>query len=239
MHDQRVVGRAALDLEDPRDGGHGSGRRRPARTRSRSASPPGRPAGGGRGERDVGGDQGRHPASGQAGSASRNSSVASMKSNDSGVAKWSVRRRVTSRASGSASTRPSAGRTKSWSPTTTRTGTSIAARSAGRSSVSVRPLHDRRQRDRIVARLVGVLREQAGPVVVGVTAALDRRRRCGPSPRRRVRTRCGRYRPARAAGIWTGGRWPPGAASSAPSENPTASTGPSGSASMTRPVRSA
>ncbi len=91
--------RAALDLEDARDGGGfsasaaspytvsvGIATSPPARSRSTAAS-------------TSVGDEPRsahRPCRHHAGTASRNSSAASMKSNDSGVAKWSVRRNARS-----------------------------------------------------------------------------------------------------------------------------------------------
>ena len=53
-----------------------------------------------------------------------------MKSNDSGVAKWSVRRSDRNLASGRAATSRSVGSTKSFSPTATSTGQVTPASSA-------------------------------------------------------------------------------------------------------------
>ena len=166
VDDERVAGRPALHREEPPDrrlvagvgaeAVHGLGRERDE------------PAGPQHGDRRRSRRLDRRR---QAGTASRNSRAASMKANDSGVAKWSVPFSTTSRASGSSSVRGSPGPAKSLSPMQTRTGQVMAARRSavrawwtGRCSTAARACG-------VVARLVGVLREQLGADVgVGAVA---------------------------------------------------------------------
>ena len=143
-----------------------------------------------------------------------------MNSNESGVAKWSVLRSVTKRASGSASTSASAGWAKSWSPRATSTGHVTRAMSAG----VIGPGSGRRSTAaRATASLPSILaywpnrraRLSCHPRLrlqpLGRSPRL--RRGCAPSPRRRARTRCGRSRRARGGGTVRAWRWRSAAAS--------------------------
>ena len=96
VDDQRMVGRPALDGEDPLAPRRRWKRLRPGRTRSRWGWPPARR----RQARPSARDRDRRVT---LGTASRNSRAASMNANDSGVAKWSTLRKVRSVALGSAS----------------------------------------------------------------------------------------------------------------------------------------
>src|SRR4029079_12898106 len=109
VDDERMAGGSTFDLEDPPYGGDVEGiGAQPVDGLGREGDEPA-PSEQSGGVPDVTA-AGRHP-----GAAARNSRAASMKANDSGVAKWSVFFSTTSVASGKASTSGSPGPAKSLS----------------------------------------------------------------------------------------------------------------------------
>ena len=217
------VGRP-LTAKIRRDGARRRRRRRRGRTRSRSGSRPARR----RAARvDGAASTSRRDEPVSAGTASRNSSAASMKPNDSGVAKWSMLRSTTS-----------AGVGQRRDERVGRAGEVAVAdddqhRARRRPSSSLGRERRRRRAGCITAAsaarslpgCVGVLAEQAADVVVGV-AACPRRRRGSARARSSSRSNTLRPMPASTSRRNRSGRRIASRSSViAPSEKPTASTG--------------
>ena len=220
VDDERVVGRAALHAVDGAAPPRGSTRPPPARRRSRwgtrRARRPAAPRRAALG-RDVGCGH-RSPlrplgpfarSARSPGTASRNPSMASMKANDSGVAKWSTLRSETSLASGSAAARrsPGAGEVAVAEHHQDGAGDRRQLRLRERGGPA---LEHRGQGLRVVARLLGVVPEGLRAHVAVGRLAPHARRSGGRSPPRPARTRRRRSRPARS------GRSAPAARSPAP-----------------------